>query len=202
MPAASRPPWPMKWILLVILLGIGAYTYLTLHYRKPGPAFQPYSDLKDSANTKRLLSAGSRRVSLLAELPVDPGAPGAGAATAAAPAGLPPALRATLVDQPQLPAEIVSVAAAPAVSSLFAYPIGFRCSLPDHKQQLAGADLYVRGEEIIVAPDFDRLAGALLARNRESLIRLTVPAGALKPGRYRVTLVGAQSSRAWALQVH
>jgi hypothetical protein len=192
----------MKWIVLVIILGLGAYTYLTLHYRKAGPMFNPYADIRDRANTKRLLSAGYQRISLDAELPADPAAPGPGAATAAAAAGLPAALRETLVDQPKLPAEIVSVSAAPAVNAMFAYPIGFRCTLPDNKQQLAGAELYVRGEEVIVAPDFDRLAGGLLSRTRENLIRLTVPAGALKPGRYHVTLVGARASKTWTLQVH
>ena len=46
MPAA-RQPWPMKWIVLAIILGIGAYTFLTLHYRKPGRAFQPYAEVAD-----------------------------------------------------------------------------------------------------------------------------------------------------------
>jgi hypothetical protein len=85
---------------------------------------------------------------------------------------------------------------------MFAYPIGVKCSLPDNKQQLAGAELYVHGDELIVTPNFERLSGGLLARNRERLIRLTVPAGALKPGNYHVTLVGTRSSRSWTLQVH
>jgi hypothetical protein len=192
----------MKWIVLAIVLGIGTYTYLTLHYRKAGPAFQPYADIKDHANTVRLLDAGYQRITLDAELPADPPAPGQSAATTAAAAGLPASLRDTLIDQPKLPDDIVSVAAAPSVNSLFAYSIGFRCTLPDNKQQLAGAELYVRGGEIVIAPDFDRLAGGLLSRTRESLIHLTVPAGALKPGQYRVTLVGARASKTWTLQVH
>jgi hypothetical protein len=204
MSAAShqRQPWPMKWIVLAILVSLGAYTYLTLHYRKAGPAFRPYADGKDRANTKRLLSAGYQRITLDADLPVEPVTPGPAAAVSAAGAGLPASLRDTLSDQPKLPADIVSIAAAPAVNSLFAYPIGFRCTLPDNKQQLAGAELYVREGEIIVAPDFDRLAGGLLSRTRESLIRLTVPAGALKPGRYQVTVVGSRASKTWTLQVH
>jgi hypothetical protein len=124
------------------------------------------------------------------------------AAVSSAPAGLPAALRDTLIDQPKLPAEIVSVTAAPAVNSLFAYAIGFRCTLPDNKQQLAGAELYVRDGEIVVTPDYDHLAGGLLSRTRENVIRLTVPAGALKPGQYHITLVGARASKAWTLQVH
>ena len=192
----------MKWIVLAIVVSLVLYTYLTLHFRKAGPAFRPYADIKDHANTVRLLDAGYQRITVEAELPADPAPAGPAAAVSSASAGLPAALRDTLIDQPKLPAEIVSVSAAPSVNSLFTYAIGFRCTLPDNKQQLAGAELYVRGGEIIVAPDFDRLAGGLLSRTRENLIRLTVPAGALKPGQYHVTLVGARDSKAWTLQVH
>ena len=48
----------MKWILLIVLLVIGPYTFLRWHYRKPQPAFEPYHDIKDRANTMRLVSAG------------------------------------------------------------------------------------------------------------------------------------------------
>ena len=192
----------MKWIVLAIVVSLVLYTYLTLHFRKAGPAFRPYADITDHANTVRLLDAGYQRITVEAELPADPAPAGPAAAVSSASAGLPAALRDTLIDQPKLPAEIVSVSAAPSVNSMFTYAIGFRCTLPDNKQQLAGAELYVRGGEIIVAPDFDRLAGGLLSRTRENLIRLTVPAGALKPGQYHVTLVGARASKAWTLQVH
>lgn len=192
----------MKWIVLAILVGIGAYTFLTLKYRKPGHAFEPYSDLKDRANTKRLLDAGYQRVSVEAVIPSDPTAPGSTAAVASVAGGLPPLLREKLIEPPALPVEIVSVAAAPSANALMAYPIGFRCTLPDNKQQLAGADLYVRGDQVVIAPDFDRLAGGLLSRTRESTIRITVPAGVLKPGEYHITLLGARTSKSWTLQVH
>jgi hypothetical protein len=192
----------MKWVILVIVVSLGVYTFLTLRYRRPGHAFQPYQDLRNRANVHRLLDAGYQRIALTAELPVDAAPAEAIARAATTLGGLPGALRDTLVEQPQLPAEIISVTAAPAVSSLFAYPIGFKCTLPDHKLQLAGAELYVRGDELVVTPEFERITGSLLARTQESLVRVTVPAGALKPGRYQVTLVGARRSQAWTLQVH
>jgi len=204
MPPSShtRQPWPMKWVVLVIIVSIVVYTYLTLHYRRPDRAFRPYQDLRDRANVHRLIDAGYQRIALAAELPVDPVNPDSPVRTTAALGGLPTGLRETLVEQPELPSEIVSVAAAPTVNAMFAYPIGVKCTLPDNKQQLAGAELYVHGDELVVTPEFERLSGGLLARNRDRLIRLTVPAGALKPGSYHVTLVGTHSSRAWTLQVH
>jgi hypothetical protein len=201
-PSRTRQPWPMKWVVLAIVLSIGVYTFLTLRYRKSDRAFRPYQDIRDRANVHRLLEAGYQRIALDAELPADPLSFDSTVRTTTAAAGVPSALRETLVEQPQLPAEILNVSAAPAVNALFAYPIGIKCSLPDNKQQLAGAELYVRGDELIVTPEFERLSGGLLARTRERLIRLIVPGGTLKPGSYHITLVGSRSSKAWTLQVH
>ena len=192
----------MKWVVLVIIVCLVVYTYLTLHYRRTDRAFRPYQDLKDRANVHRLIDAGFQRITLSADLPVDAVSPDAATRTSPAAGGLPPVLRETLVEQPQLPGEIVSVAAAPSANSMFDYPIGVKCTLPDNKLQLSGAELYVHGTELVVTPEFERLSGGLLARNRERVIRLTVPAGTLKPCSYRVTLVGARSSRVWTLQVH
>jgi len=191
----------MKWVALAIILVIVPYTYLTLHYRKPGRAFEPYHDMKDRANTLRLLSAGFQRIALDAERPADPVRGTASAALFPAPGGLPTALDATLVEKPLLPAQILTVNAAAAANALFPYEIELTCTLPDNKQQLGGAQLYLRSQEIFIIPDFERLSGGLLARTRENLIRLTIPAGALKPGRYHITLVGARLSKAWTLQV-
>lgn len=197
----ERKPWPMKWIVLAIVLCIIPYTYLTIHYRRQEKTFEPYHDMKDRANTLRLLNAGFQRVTLEADRPADPQRPANHAPTLPASGGLPAALSSTLVDQPLLPAEIVSVYAGPNASALMSYPIEFTCTLPDNKQQLSGAQLYVRHEEIYVTPDFEKLGGSLLARTRESTIRVTVPAGALKPGHYRVVLLGARASKSWTLDV-
>ena len=197
----ERKPWPMKWIVVAILVVIVPYTFLTLHYRTPGPAFRPYEDMKSRANTLRLLSAGYQRIALNATRPAIPSAIGSAAPIAAASGGLPAALKSTLVETPLLPAEILNVTAASTASASTAYSIQFTCTLPDNKQQLAGAELYVRGTEIIITPDFEKLSGGLLTRTRENIILLTVPDGVLKPGRYHVTLAGQHASRTWTLQV-
>lgn len=192
----------MKWIAVAILVVIIPYTYLTLHYRRPGPAFQPYADLQDRANVIRLLGAGYQRITLGAQRPADPLPAASAAPTTSATGGLPADLLRTLVQQPLLPAEILRVSAAPSASAILPYAIQFTCTLPDNKEQLAGAELYVKGGEILITPDFERLTGGLLTRTRENIILLTVPPGALKPGRYHITLAGRNTSRAWTLQVH
>jgi hypothetical protein len=191
----------MKWIVVAILVVIVPYTFLRWHYRKPGRAFEPYHDMKDRANTLRLLSAGFQRITLEASRPLESSSLAGVATVQPATGGLPDSLAATLVDRPLLPAEIVNVHVGAAASTLMSYPIEFTCTAPDNRQQLGGAQLYLRGGEVIVIPHFERLTGGLLTRTRDSFIRVTVPAGALKPGHYRAVLVGARSSRSWQFDV-
>ena len=191
----------MKWVALVILLILGPYTFLRWHYRKPNPAFQPYADIKNQANTQRLLSAGFQRVNLNVERPADPLRATSTATTTVAPGGLPASLSGTLVDAPILPTEILTVTAAPETNTMFAYPVDFTCAFADNKQQLSGAYLYIRDGQAVVVPNFERLTGDLLARTRETFVRVTVPAGTLKPGRYDISLIGERSSRAWSVVV-
>jgi hypothetical protein len=192
----------MKWVVLVIILVIIPYTFLTLHYRKPGPAYRPYEDTKNRATTIRLLTTGYQRITLDAHRPADPLRTGASAVVSTAPGGLPAVLTDALIDQPVLPVSIDSVTAAASAAPASSYSIQFTCTLADNKEQLAGAQLYRRDGELVVAPSFEMLGGGLLARTRDSTILLTVPAGALKPGRYAVTLAGSRTSRQWTLQVH
>lgn len=191
----------MKWVVVAILLVIVPYTFITLRYRKPGKPFEPYQDMKDRANTARLLNAGYQRIVLPAERPADKMTPITPASIGSAAGGLPTGLKTALVNVPLLPADITQVAAPPTATALQPYSFRFACTLPDHKRQLAGADLYVRGEEIIITPDYEKIPGEFLARSTDNIVQLTVPTGALKPGRYHVTLVGAQTSRTWTLQV-
>ncbi len=196
----DRKPWPMKWIVLAIVLFVPAYTWLTLHYRRPGPAFRPYQDMRDRADVVRLLKAGYQRVSIEALRPAESSGE-TGVATSPAPGGLPEELRKTLIESPLLPLEIDSVSAQPTAVSGIDYPIGLTYTLPDNKRQLSGAHLYEREGEIIIVADFERLDGGLLARTREGSALLTVPPGSLKSGTYRVTLVGERASRSWMLRV-
>lgn len=196
----NRKPWPMRWIVLSILVFIPIYTFLTLHFRRPGRAFNPYQDLRDRTDVVRLLKAGYRRVALDASRPAEP-PPDAGLAASPAPGGLPADLGHTLVETPLLPLEIARVSAAPTASAGIDYLIGLAYTLADNKRQLSGAHLYVREGELVIVADFERLGGELMARTRDGYALLTVPPGTLRPGTYTVTAVGERASRAWTLRV-
>jgi hypothetical protein len=197
----DRKPWPMKWIVLSIILFIPAYTFLTLHFRRPGPAFRPYQDLRDRTDVVRLLKAGYKRIAIDASRPAQSPASGPLAA-GAAPGGMPEELARTLVEKPLLPLEITSVSAPVSASSGIDYQVALEYTLADNRRQLCGAHLYERGGELVIVADFEQLHGGLLARTREGSALLTVPPGTLRPGKYRVTLVGERSSRTWELSVH
>jgi hypothetical protein len=88
-----------------------------------------------------------------------------------------------------------------STSSGIDYQVALEYTLADNRRQLCGAHLYERGGDLVIVADFEQLHGGLLARTREGSALLTVPPGTLRPGKYRVTLVGERSSRTWELSV-
>lgn len=192
----------MKWVVLAIVACLVPYTYLTLHYRKPGPAYAPYTDLRDRANTLRLLSGGFQRILLDASRPVDPSISLGTAATTTLPGGVPPALADKIVDPPRLAAAIGDVAASPNALVGSPYPIRFTCRLPDPRAQLGETYLYVRGAELFLLPGFEMLPGGLESRSTEITVSVSLPPQPLKFGLLHLTVVGAGSSKTWVVQVH
>ncbi|MFM7751999.1 MAG: hypothetical protein ACKPB0_16450 [Opitutaceae bacterium] len=199
--SGSRQPWPMKWIVVAILLMAVPYTIITLRYRREGPAFQPYEDMRNRANVSRLLSAGYQRITIPAQRPAGRTGVAGGANVTTAPGGLPDDLRSTLVEMPRLPLEISTVTAASTASTLTPYQIELTCTLPDDRHQLGGAELYLRGDTLVLTPTLERVGGDLLTRARQAAVLLTIPAGTLRAGTHRVILAGERNSRVWTLEV-
>ncbi|MCF7689047.1 MAG: hypothetical protein K9N01_12185 [Cephaloticoccus sp.] len=202
LPDQPKKPWSMKWIVLAIILFMGAYTYLTLHFRKANRSFEPYNDIKNRGQTHNLLTAGYQRVTLSAELPTNELPLESSARISAAGGGLPGDLVTSLFDQPRLPDSYQGVQAPAQISGLLPFRIIFDCAVADNHQQFGAAYLYIRGNTIVLAPEFEKLDGELLSRNRTSHVQLTIPGGAIKPGQYEVLLAGRTASRTWTMQVN
>lgn len=201
----NRKPWPMKWVAVAIIACIVPYTVITLKYRKPNPAFQPYEDSKQRANVLRLLDAGYRRINVVAERPADPQyairAMSTLAATTPAPAGLTDGLATTLVEIPSMPESFSSVSAPRETATLIPYPVVFTCVSGDQKHQLGGAQVFVRGRQIVIVAQFESIDGDLIARSKESPVMITIPGGSLQTGDYHVHLAGGKESREWTVTV-
>ncbi|MEZ5414813.1 MAG: hypothetical protein R3F03_10935 [Opitutaceae bacterium] len=196
----------MKWIALALIPLLVGYTFVTLHYRKPNRAYEPYNDLKTRGQTHNLLTAGYQRIPLTADLPANSAADPADTlarlnATAIA-GGLPASLKESLFDQPALPAGYDAVYGPARISSLLGATLAFDCDTGDLAHQLAGAYLYVQDDQIVIAPELETLAGELTARRDQAHIRIVIPGGALRPGRYTVLLAGRESSLTWPLVVN
>lgn len=206
MSTARQKPWPLRWIVVAILVCIVPYTFITLKYRKPGRAFEPYADMKAQANVNRLLNAGYRRLSLTAERPAVPYP--AATLTGGKPAkitsgtgGLPAPLDTTLVDVPRMPGAYRDLVAPAEINQLLTSKIQFICKLDSDQEQLGGAEVFLRDTSVVVVPVFETITGDLRTRSRESVVLLTLPAGMLPPGSHTVTLTGARESLSWTLQV-
>jgi hypothetical protein len=85
---------------------------------------------------------------------------------------------------------------------LMPYSFQFTCTLPDKKYIVADTYVCLKEGEIAVVTHLEPNSGGLLSRSKESAVLLTLAPGTLKPGDYRVTLIGAQRSLQWTLQVH
>lgn len=192
----------MTWIVVAIVVFIIGYTVITLQFRKPNPSYQPYHDLKSRGETHNLLTAGFQRIVIRAEQPAEAGGVAARAETLPQPGGLPAALKDLLFDPPNLPAGYREVRAPATVATLMPCVIQFDCVQGDPHRQPGGAAIYVRGETVLIVPEYDPLNGDLRSRRDPALVQLTIPAGTLAPGRYSVSLIGAEASAAWTLQVH
>jgi hypothetical protein len=199
--APTRKPWPMKWIVLAMILFIVPYTYLTLHYRKPGRGYEPYEDAKEKTLIAR---AGFRRVSLPAAQAASPrtgDAAGPFAAISASPGGLPGELRTFLIDPPLIPAAIGAVSAPATFDSSKPYSIRYACAATDLHQVLSGARLYIKGNQAYLITDFDRLTDGLSTRTERGTIEVEIQPGTFDPGKYRLTLIGQTASRTWQIEV-
>ncbi len=195
----------MKWVLLAILACVIPYTWITVAYRKPNPAYQPYEDSKQRANVHRLLQAGFRRIHLPAT-PTD-GAHDAFrarpdlAAVVTAPAGLTPELDQTLVETPPLPLSFSTVSAPVNAEAGQPYSLAFTCVSGEQKHPLFGAHVYVKEGTMVIVPSFAPPVGTPPPRAAEESVVLTLPADALKPGSYTAHLAGSEESRQWTVEV-
>lgn len=194
----------MRWIVASILLFVVPYTYVNLKFRKPNKAFEPYADMKEQANVKRLLDAGYTRVAVRAERPypalsaqqVLAGA-SAKAGFTPAPGGLPAPLDQTLVEPPRLPAAYANLIAPDVLDARESSRLQFTARLDSDHEQLGGAEVYIREDSVVIVPTFEPVPGNLQARAKESTVLLTLPPGLLAPGSHSVTLAGAQASLRW-----
>lgn len=192
----------MRWIVAAILLFIVPYTYVNLKFRKPGKAFEPYADMKTQASVNRLLEAGYRRVTVRAERPFPALMPseitrGPAAMPGTIPGGLPATLSATLIDKPRLPATYRDLIAPSESPMLLPARLQFTARLASDREQLAGAEIYLRENELLIVPSFEPVPEGLQARSTESTVLLTLPAGLLAPGRHALTLLGSRESLRW-----
>src|SRR5512142_2896107 len=193
MPSAHPPPktLPLRWVVVAVVVFMIGYTFLRLHYGKRGRSFEPYHDLGEQATVAHLLALGYRRIPVTIQRPAEV-LPAERVAPAAAEildtlGGLPAELNGALAFKPGLPEAINLVTAPGAVAATGDYRLQFACSQPDYSTQIRDAYLYRKDHQLFLLPDFEKMAGQLLARSKDSTVLASFPAQSLPPGRYNVT---------------
>ena len=207
MPARRPPPksLPLRWVVLAIVLFIGAYTFLRLHYGKRGKPFEPYHDLGERTTTRRLVDLGFQRIPVDLERPAEPLAAAKLAPVTAeiigALGGLPAELAGAFATKPALPAVIAGVTAPRETAGAATYALQFTCVQPDYRTQIDTVLLFRKDRQLFLLPSFEAVPGKLLARSKESVILARFSTQGFAPGRYSVTLCGGHSSKSWGFTV-
>ena len=196
---------PLRWVVVAIVVFIAAYSFLRLHFRKPGKPFEPYHDLGERVGAERLAALGYQRIHVDLErpaeiLPAARFAPAAGTVRSA-PGGLPAELDAALAAKPALPANITGVTAPGEIVAPGVYALQFTCAQPDYRTQLDDALLLRKDHQFFLLPDFREPGGQLLARWKESVVLARFSTAGLAPGCYTVTLCGRVTSKTWQFTV-
>jgi hypothetical protein len=197
----NKTPWPMKWVALAILVFIAIYTPLMLKFRKPGHGYEPAAE----AERRMAEAAKWAKIEARLEMPVAgavaPPTPSPAAAIADAPTRLPEGLRDALAGAPALPAEITAVTAPAACGAGEACVINFTGVLASADERLAGVTVFQEGGRIFVLPLTVPSLGGSRARTADAAARVTLPAGALKPGSYTVIVAASARAKQWTLEV-
>lgn len=196
-PALNRKPWPMRRVIIAVVIFIVPYTWITFHFRKPNPAHLPYEDNKEQANVNRLLAEGYQRWRVEALL-VRGEAGFMGVETGAAREGFPVRLEDTLVERPPMARRIVGLEAPAVLEAGEPWRLRFGIEHEDARVGVVGAEFFWRGSEVVVVPRLGRTGAA----EREGRVELTLPAGRLPTGELRVHLVAEEGTRTWLMHVH
>ncbi len=198
-------PWPMKWIVLVIVVFIAGYTWVNLRYRKPGRAFRPYEDMNNRATTVRLLQGGWSRIPVATRRPADKPAgaetPANAALIARGSAGLGVELDAAFAEKPKLPASIDRVVAPREVAHGADYAVYFTVGLTDNSALLGDIALYRKGNLLVLIPTLEPVPGKLLARWKDGACWLNFPTSNLPAGQYEVKLLAQGPAARWSVTV-
>ncbi|MBL9218296.1 MAG: hypothetical protein JNG82_07400 [Opitutaceae bacterium] len=207
MSAANRrpppKPWPMKWVVLAIVVGLAGYTAVNLYYRKPGRGYRPYQDAQDRATTARLLAAGWHKLPIDERRPAEkPALDTAPAAITRAAVGLGADFEPNFAEKPGLLASVDRVIAPAVVARGETYTAYFTATLPSQKTQLGNVSLYHREHEFVLLPSSEPLPGkGLLSRWEDSTYCVNIPTAGLAPGRYRMRIVAKGPAAAWSFTV-
>lgn len=207
MSAANRrptpKPWPMKWIVVVIVVFMVGYTAVNFYFRKPGKAYRPYQDAQDRATTARLLAAGWHKLPVDNRRPIEkPSADEGSAAITRGAVGLGLDLAPNFAEKPKLLDSIDRVTAPASVTRGEDYSLYFTASLADQKAQLGELTLFHRGNDLVLVPSTERLPGKeLMSRWNDANFAATFSTAALPPGRYTARVVAQGPAATWSFAI-
>lgn len=197
----ARQPWPLWPIVVAIVVSIAGYTYLRLAHAKPAKPHEPYADHLRRTESEKFTAAGWVRAEAAFETVVEQPAANAPINTTAVGPDAVEELRRLSTETWHLPIEYSFVSAPAKLEVGAECTVHVQAELDQARAHIVAFDLFRKGTELVVLPRWEPYPAELTPRRPRTSGRLTIPAAALVPGRYRVTLPALKQSSQWLLEV-
>lgn len=198
MPSAPRPParqpWPLWPIAVAIIVCLAGYTYFRLSFAKPNKPHEPFAESRQRALTEKLKAAGWEQIEIRFETITAP--PAAPIPTVNVPARPSPVdeLHRLSAENWHLPIEYTVLAAPGAVPAGNEIVVQFSALLDQARVQIIGFDLFRRGTDLVTIPRWEPHHAAASSIQTTAVGRITIPAAALPPGAYRLSVPALKST--------
>ena len=197
----QRQPWSMKWVVLVIILGIALYTWLTLAFRKPENPNETWAEQQLRRELAVLDKAGWSKSKVALDPVVASPAQRGNVSYIATPKAVDD-LRSITVDPWYLPVEAKEVVAPSDWPDGRTYTVYVKLDIDTDRMQVGGFTIFRKGSDIILVPAWRHYPDDVADRTRKVRGRLLFNPGDVPPGEYMVTIVAIKSCATWHLTVH
>lgn len=196
----ARKPWPMKWVAVVIVIGIAAYTWLTLEFRKTEAPNEPWTDTRGRQEIAKLAAAGWTKNEVPFESVHEFPEP-RGNVSLGPPMPIVSLLRDQTLDPWHLPIEVSQSMAPTEWAAGQPYTVYLNLDLDTDRMQVGGLTVFRKGSHLILVPRWQPVPGELVPRSKKARGRVLFNAGDVPAGRYTVTVVAIKSCAMWELNV-
>lgn len=192
----------MSTVAIVVVICLAGYTYVRLKFSKEGHGHEPFAQAYERRESAKLKAAGWERLDAHWErdVPVPAGST-PGLESADARSALWTALFEASTERFHLPIDYERVVAPATLATPEPLQIHLEAAIDQAPVQIHSFDVYHKGGDLVFVPRWQQIPRDQVPADFKTRGRITLPAGKLPPGHYRVRLQANRQASEWKLDV-